>query len=489
MLDNLKSKSVSAFGWALGGQLSNQGIGFIISLILARLLTPEEFGLAALVLVVNLVGQVFLDAGLSMGLIRKKEISHTELSTFFYLNIFLGIVIMLTIIITSDLISALFANKNLSVLLQLSSLQFFISSFGLMPSVLLKRDINFRFLSQLDLGVNIGSGIVTIILALLGFGVYSLVLRSIVSSFINVGLLWRRTKWRPSFVFSMASIKATFSYSSGILGLGIVNTLFDNFSTILIGKFFTFSTIGIYNRAASTRGLIFKSFGPLFNKVFFPVLSKIQDDDKRLLSYYLKAIKMVSLFTVFFMAMFFLFADSLIYYLYGEPWMDAAPILKVLAIAGLVLPLSGINLNLFMVKGKTKFLMRYELVKHILAACLMIISIRFGMGYFLKCLVVIAFLFYLLNTVLTFKLFNFSIKRQFMAFISKLMPALGLVVILEIFIAPKEVSLSYILIGVPLFTLAYFALAFLMDKDLFFLIKDILIKDILKPKFQHFVKK
>ena len=483
MEDNLKAKTTAAFGWAVGGQFSNQGIGFVISIVLARILTPEDFGLASLVLVVNLVGQVFLDAGLTAGLIRQKRITETELSTFFYLNIILGILIMLIIIVSSNLISSLFKNGDLSGLLKLSSIQFFISSFGLMPSVLMKRELNFRFLSQLDVVVNVISGIVTIILAFIGFGVYSLIFRSIVSGFINVGLLWYKTTWRPSFVFSFASIKTTFNYSSGILGLGIINTVSNNFSTILIGKFLSVSTIGIYNRADSTRGLVLKSFGPLFNKVFFPVLSKIQDDEKRLQSYYLKAIQVVSLLTVFFMAFMFLFSDTLIYYLYGKQWMTAAPILKTLCIAGFVMPISNINLNLFMVKGKSRFLMIYELFKHILAAIIMTVCIAFGMQFFLYSLVGLAYLFFIMNIYLTYKKFNFSMKAQLLAFASKFIPGIILVIILDVFFVPAQVSVKSLLIVAPIFTILYFLSSFLIDKELYNVIKSIAL-----PKINNAMK-
>ena len=186
MSDNLRAKTASGFGWALGGQFSNQIIGFVITLVLARLLTPEEFGLASLVMVVNLIGQIFIDAGISSGLIRKKDLNDSELSSFFYLNIIVGLLLMFLVFLTSSYIAGLFDSDNLAPLLQLSSLQFFISSLGLMPIVFLKRDIDFRFLSQLDVGVNITSGIITIILAFLGFGVYSLIFRSIVSGVTNV---------------------------------------------------------------------------------------------------------------------------------------------------------------------------------------------------------------------------------------------------------------------------------------------------------------
>lgn len=484
MADNLGAKTTSAFGWALGGQFSNQLISFIISLVLARLLTPDEFGLASLVLVVNLLGQTFIDAGISSGLIRKTNVNDKELSSFFYLNIIIGVFLMLLVLLTSTYIAHLFENVDLAPLLQLSSLQFFISSLGLMPMVFLKRDIDFRFLSQLDVGINVGGGVITIILALMGFGVYSLIFRSIIAGVLNVGFLWRKITWRPSWIFSYSSMKPTLNYSTGLLGLNIVNTVSGNFSTILIGKFFSVATIGIFNRAANTRGLILKNFAPLFNKVFFPVLSKIQDDEVRLQSYYLKAIQMVSLLTVYCMAMLFLFSDTLIYYLYGEQWMESAPILKILCLAGLVLPISSINLNLFMVKGKSRFLMSYELGKHILAAIIMFIAITFGMEIFLYSLVGIAYLFFFMNIIITYKKLNFPVKPQLLAFISKLVPALILVPIIDLLILPNKVSLLYTLIVAPIFTIIYFVIAFLMDKELYLLIKNMLI-----PKLEIMKKK
>ncbi|WP_179004925.1 lipopolysaccharide biosynthesis protein [Winogradskyella forsetii] len=484
MSDNLKTKTTSAFSWALGGQLSNQIIGFVITLVLARLLTPEEFGLASLVMVVNLIGQIFIDAGISSGLIRNKTVNNTELSSFFWLNIIIGVIMMLLVFMISTFIANLYESENLAPLLQLSSLQFFLSSLGLIPMVLRKRDIDFRFLSQLDVGVNLSSGLITILLAFLGFGVYSLIFRSIISGIVNAGFLWGKTSWRPTWVFSYKSIKPTLNYSTGILGLSIVNTISSNLSTILIGKVFSVATIGIYNRAANTRGLILKNFGPLFNKVLFPVLSKIQDDEVRLQSYYLKAIQMVSLLAVFFMALLYLFSDTIIYYLYGEQWTNAAPMLKILSVAGLVLPISNINLNLFMVKGKSRFLMSYELAKHILSAIVMVISINYGMEYFLYSLVAMAYLFFFMNITLTYKKFKFSIRAQLMAFTSKLIPALLLVIAIELLILPKEVSLTYMLIVSPIFTIIYFVSAFLIDKELYFLIRDLV-----KPKLKQVATK
>ncbi|WP_179022231.1 lipopolysaccharide biosynthesis protein [Winogradskyella forsetii] len=484
MSDNLRAKSTTAFSWALGGQLSNQIISFVITLVLARLLTPEEFGLASLVMVVNLFGQIFIDAGISSGLIRNKTVNNTELSSFFWLNILIGVFMMVLVFITSTFIAHLYDSENLSPLLKLSSLQFFLSSLGLIPMVLRKRDIDFRFLSQLDVGVNVFSGVITVILALLGFGVYSLIFRSIVSGIVNAGFLWGKTDWRPTWVFSYKSIKPTLSYSTGILGLEIVNTISSNLSIILIGKVFSVATIGIYNRAANTRGLILKNFGPLFNKVFFPILSKIQDDDLRLQSYYLKAIQMVSLLTVFCMAILFLFSDIIIYYLYGKQWLASAPMLKILALAGLVLPISNINLNLFMVKGKSRFLMRYTLGKHIFSVLVMFIAIKFGINYFLYSLVGIAYLYFFMNIILTYVKFNFSIRAQITAFTSKLIPALLLVIAIELLISPKEVSLAYMLIIAPIFTIIYFVSAFLIDKELYFLISDLV-----KPKLRQFAAK
>ena len=488
MADDLAAKSTSAFGWALGGQFSNQIIGFIITIVLARLLTPEEFGLASLVMVVNLFGQIFIDAGISSGLIRKKELNDTELSSFFYLNIGVGLILMFLVFLTSSFIAGLFESKNLAPLLQLSSLQFFISSLGLMPMIFLKRDINFRYLSQLDVGVNIASGIITVILAFIGFGVYSLIFRSIISGVTNVFFLWQKTTWRPTWTFSYKSIKPTLKYSTGILGLEIVGTTFDNFSTILIGKVFSVATIGIYNRAANTRGLILKNFGPLFNRVYFPVLSKIQDDDVRLQSYYLKAIQMVSLLVVFTMSLLYMFSDTIIYYLYGNQWMDSAPMLKILAVAGLVLPINNINLNLFMVKGDSRFLMIFTLCKHLVAAIIMLIAIQFGMYYFLYSLVIIAYLYFFINIGAIYKKLNYPIRPQLMAFISKLMPALILVPIIDFVILPRVVSLKYMLIVAPIFTVIYFITVFLMDKDLYFLIKNIVgprLKQLSKKIFNY----
>jgi len=239
------------------------------------------------------------------------------------------------------------------------------------------------------------------------------------------------------------------------------------------------STIGLYNRAANTRKLILQNFGPLFNKVFFPVLSKIQDDEARLQSYYLKAIQMVSLLTVFCMSILFLFSETLMYYLYGKQWLASAPILKILCLAGLVLPISMINLNLFMVKGRSRFLMQYELIKHVVSALVMFVSIQYGMDVFLYSLVIVAYLIFLSNIVLTYKKFDFPMKSQLTAFTSKLLPAILLVLPLEMFVVKDVISLKMMLIVAPIFTLLYFTIAFKFDEELY-----MMSRKMLEGKFQ-----
>ena len=474
MTDNLRSKTTNAFGWALGGQLSNQLISFIISLILARLLTPEEFGLASLVLVANLIGQVFLDAGISAGLIRKLEVSGTELSSFFYLNVILGVCIMSIVFFGSRFIAGIFENPHMDNLIRLSSLQFFISSFGLMPSVLLRRNLDFKYLSKLSIWVNLISGLVCIVLAIIGLGVYSLILRSILSGLLTVVFSWRKTRWLPLLTFSIESLRDTFKYSLGIFGLNLINSISNNFSTVLIGKYFSVSVLGYYNRANNTRGLILKNFGPLFNKVLFPVLSKIQDEEERLKSYYIMAIQMVSLLAVYFMGILYLFAEPLIFYLFGPEWIESAPILKILSLAGVILPISNINLNLFMVKGRSRFLMRYETIKHILTALVMYISIQGGMTIFLYSLVGIAYLFFLSKIVLTYWIFGFSLKAQLLAVFTKLLPGIILVLVLSSCLLPNQIDILDLIGYGVIFSLSYFSLAYLLDQKLFLTIKDLL---------------
>ena len=336
---NLKKQGLKGSFWNFPNIIVNQARNFIVSLVLARLLTPSEFGLISMALVLNSILEIVIEFGLSSALIREPKVTSQQISTVFYLNIGLGFLCSLLVCSVAPLFGRFFEMSQLSDIVRITSWSFFIASFGTLQIALFQRDLNFKapFIAKVISGTS--SGIVGLVLAFIGFGVWALVWMQLTGWLLNSISIWLLSKWRPTKEFNIQSISKFLTFGWKFTLSTILSRAFTQIDQIIIGKLYSAATLGLFNRAKSLNYLVLEcSFNPI-RSVMLPTLSKLQDDKKAFQYSLIKLLNIVSFLSFLFSGLMYVCSDSLIYLLYGEKWMGTVPIFKILGLFSITLSL------------------------------------------------------------------------------------------------------------------------------------------------------
>lgn len=430
-MSKLRSRTARALAWDLLGNYGGQIIGFVISIFLARLLTPEDFGLVGMSMVFIAVLHVFRDFGLASALIQNKENNSLTYSSVFYINLLAGVILTLLLYFLAPLIGAFYENDSITVLVQLLSVTFFINSFNIVQSTILRRNLDFKRLTMRDLISQSMAGVVAVILAFQGFGVYALVVQQILAAFIQTLLLWSLTGWRPKLEFSWAEVKKLTGFSVYVFAAQSINQLIRQADTLVIGKLFSPATLGFFTRADSLNSLINKNSVSTLNKVFFPVLASIQDEDERFQKVFLKVVNLVTVISVFLTGVFYLIGEELIIGLFGDQWEPSVIVFKILIIRGFTYPISSIIVNAFLAKGKSKQNFHYGNIRKVLQLSPMVIAYFYGFIPFVYALLAVSILAWVLNIYFTTISLRIPFKDQFKAVFPYLMIGIGSALIIE----------------------------------------------------------
>lgn len=411
-MGELKDKAISGVKWNAIGRFSTQGVNFVIGLILARLLSPSDYGVVGMVGIFFAIAQTFIDSGFGSALIRKNDCTDTDYSTAFYFNVLVGFVCCILLSLASPFIANFFNTPILKDLVKVMSLNMFISSFAIVHTARLTHSVDFKSQSIVNLLTAIIAGASGILMAYNGFGVWSLVFQHIISSIVRVVLLIVVTKWLPRFEFSKESFRYLFGFGSKILVSSLLHTIYSNLTTLLIGKFYTAKDLGFYTRGQSLAAFPSSNVNSIIQSVSYPVLAKIQDDDKHLIESYRKLISMTSMVIFFGMFLLAAIAKPLIVTLLTEKWLNAVIYLQVFCFAYMFDHLCSLNLNILYVKGFSNLVLRLEIIKKTISISLIIAAISFG-----PLAICIASAFYtqiavIINTYYTGKLFGLGYVKQ-----------------------------------------------------------------------------
>lgn len=378
MSESLKSQSLSGIKWSAIERFGVQGIQFIIGLILARLLSPSDYGIIGMLAIFMAISQTIIDSGFSKALIQKQDRTEVDFSTAFFFNIVVGLVCYLILFLASPYIATFFNEPILKDVLRVLAINLFLNSLAVVPVAKLSIKVDFKTQSKASIISIVLSGTLGIVLAYRGVGVWALVAQSVSHSFINVLLLWCLLKWKPQWNYSWQSFKNLFGYGGNILVASIISTIYDNINTLVIGKFYTPKDLGYFTRGQQFPVLLSSNLTNIVQRVTFPILSKIQDDDSRLSSVYSDFIKVSSLGIFFLLVFLASIAKPLIVLLLTDKWIEAVIYLQVFCYAMMFDHISLINLNFLYVKGKTNLVLRLEIIKKIIAFLILVISIPFG---------------------------------------------------------------------------------------------------------------
>jgi PST family polysaccharide transporter len=373
MLD-LRDKTINGLHWSIIAQFGKSSLRFVISVILARLLAPVDFGLVGMIFVITGFAGLFSELGFEAALIQRRQIEEHHLSTIFWLNIFTGLALSCTILAIAPLVAAFYNEPRLKILTMILAANFFMVSLRMVHNAILKRSMDFRKLALIEIIATIIAGGFAISLALLGFGVWSLVWQVLISTGVSVILVWQISEWKPRFSFSVSALKELISFSGNLFGFNIFNYWVRNTDDLLIGKFIGSASLGIYSRAYSILLMPISQISAAIGRVMFPALSRIQEDKIRVKQIYLRCLAMIALVTFPMMLGLLVVADSFVLVLFGPKWVDVIPILKVLCLLGMVESLVTTLGWIYTSQGRTDLFFRWS----ILAGALLILSIVIG---------------------------------------------------------------------------------------------------------------
>jgi teichuronic acid exporter len=409
---SLKQKTISGMFWSFSDSFVTQSVQFIVGLILARLLSPAEFGLIGMITVFLAVSQSFIDSGFGQALIRKKDANDIDFSTVFYFNFLAGVILFVIFYLAAPAIASFYKEQELKPLARVLGLILLINATSITQRTILTRRVDFKTQTKINFIAVVISGTVAVIMAYKGFGVWSLAWRSILGNAIQSILLWNFNKWVPLFVFSKSSLKELFSFGSRLLLSGLIDTFYRNIYTLVIGKVFSAQELGFYTRADNFNKLPSQNITFTVQRVSFPVLSQVQDNPEKLKSGYRKLIATTMFISFFSMLGMAAIAKSMIIVLIGEKWLQSIPYLQLLCLGGMLYPLQAINLNMLKVKGRSDLFLRLEIIKKLLAIPVIIAGILIGIYAILAGMVILSFVAYFINSYYSGRLINYPVKEQ-----------------------------------------------------------------------------
>lgn len=441
----LKAKTIRGLFWSFSETGIHYLVSFVIGIILARLLSPEEFGLIGMITIFIAISQSFIDSGFSQALIRKTNCQQKDYSTVFYFNLLVGILFYIVLFFSAPFISQFFNEPILKELVRVLGIVLIVNSFAIIQRTILIKNINFKLQTKITISSSVLSGIIAIILAYKGFGVWSLAVQRILNQLFTAILLWIFNHWLPTLEFSKQSFKEMFSFGSKLLASGLIDTTYQNIYYLIIGKFFSATELGYYTRADHFSKLPSQSINASVSRVTYPVLSQLQDNASQLKVGYKKIIKSIMLINFSVMLGMAAVARPMILTLIGEKWLPSVPYLQLLCFVGMMYPLHALNLNILKVKGRSDLFLRLEIIKKVLAIPVIIIGIFFGIKAMILGMIFNSFIGYFINSYYSSKLINYSVREQ----IKDVLPDFGISISMAIivFLALMTITLS------PLFEL------------------------------------
>lgn len=402
----IMSKLISAISWSAVERYSSQIVQFVIAVILARILLPKDYGILALVLATLSLISVINETGLGAALLQKLDRDKLDYSSVFYTNITLGFFLYFILFLAAPFIEIFFDLNNLSTYLRIAGLSIIINSFVIVPRTQLFIKIDFKTQAKISFPSVILSGLIAICIAYFGFGVWSLILQLLLANFFTLCLTWFFVKWRPDFSFSFNRIKPLFNFAYKLMLARLINTIFNQSYSILIGKYFSPSLLGYFNRAESIKSISTNTITGLIQRVSTPVLCELQDNHELMRKTLMKFIVSTAHIVFPLMGLIFVLSDSLIILLLTEKWLGSSFILKILCPVGMLFVINTFNLNVFNATGKTDLALRNEVYKKFFFIIILAVSIRFGFTFLIISQIVVALVELIFNMYYT----NLQIK-------------------------------------------------------------------------------
>jgi len=378
MSDELKQKTISSMLWNSIQRFGCALLSFVSNVVLARLLTPDDFGCIGMLTIFIAISETFVDGGFGAALIQKKDTSQKDFSTIFIWNLIVSIAFYLITFIFSPLVAKFYDMPSLTTLLRVLGLVIILNGLAVIQTTILTKELKFKQLSKVYLSGTLIGVIVSIICALCGLGVWSLVLKTIVTSLIVSISLWTGDSWKPSIKFSIESFNVLFKFGFLMFASKILTTLFDNLQSLVIGRVYSATKLGYYTQAKKLDEIPSSSLTQIVTQVSFPIFAKIADDISYLKSAFRKNIICINYIIFPLQIMLMLLAKNLIVFLFSDKWIPSTTFFRILCIYGLFVGLNSLNSNIYKAIGKSKIYFNVQFIKQIIGILFLIIGLNWG---------------------------------------------------------------------------------------------------------------
>ncbi len=484
MQENLKSKTVSGMIWSALQRFGTMGISFVSNIVLARLLTPDDYGCIGMLAIFITISNTFVDGGFGSALIQKKEPTQVDYSTIFWWNLFLSIILYGVLFISAPAVSRFYDIPLLESVLQVQGVVLIINALNIVQTNQLRKSINFKRLATIHIVSHIVAATLAIVLAYMGWGVWALVAQQIVASSITSAMLWGINRWMPSICFSVESFKQLFSFGGFILASNLINNFCNNVQGLLIGKFFNPAIMGYYSQAYKLENIASHSISSVVDQVSYPILSSLQSNNDALKNAMKKITLSLSYITFPMMMILILDASPIIMLLYGEQWLPCIPYFQILCVGGIAMCIYYIHYFTVAAKGESKILFYWTILKRGLGIIVLVICFHFFgvFGLIWGCSIT-SWIILIVNMYLVSRYINYKLISQ----LRDLFPViiLSLVSLGVSYIFSQVINFNIYINGIILtivYILIYITLSFVFNIEAYLSLKELVIEYLNKKR-------
>ena len=376
---SLKQKLASGFFWSFGQQIANQVLGFALSIILARLLLPSDFGIMGMIYVFFTIGNVLLEAGLSQSLIRTTDADTKDYSTIFYANILVSLGLYCILFIASPFIANFYNQPILEKIIKIYGISFFLTGLASVQNAILTKQLKFKVLMLMNLPASLIGGVVGIFLATKNYGVWSLVFASLTTLFLICIQTWYFSKWKPELVFDKLKFKHHFNFGYKLMITNLLNAFFVNVYQVIFGKIYNPTIVGFYTRADSMRNISVYSIINAVNKVTYPILATISENKENFSRVYIKIIKNIFLTVTPLLLFLIIMAQPIFIFLFTDKWLFAASYFQIILTSAILFSVNGYNANVISSIGRSDLVLKIEFIRIAFVVVVLVIAFQFGL--------------------------------------------------------------------------------------------------------------
>lgn len=462
MSDSAKNSAANSLIWNFIDKFGKQIIQFGFGVILARILSPNDFGLVGMLTIFLAISNIFIDSGLNSGLIQRKDRTEDDYATVFNFNLLVSVVFYVILFSLAPYIANFYNQTTLKPLIRVLSLVLISNALSIVQQTKLVIELNFKLIAKSNLIGTIIGGISGVIFAYFGFGVWSLVFQNIISSLAITFLLWYIKRWKPYLFFSKNSFRSLFGFSYKLLIAGIYAQIIQNVYNIYIGKTYQASQLGYYNRAQGLTEISSGTVSQTIQQVSYPLMSGFQNDNVKLINIFERIIRLSAFIMFPIMALIAILAKPIVLFILGEKWVEVYPLLQLYVFSKILYPLSAVNLNILNVIGRSDLFLKTDITKSIFIVIVMIISIPLGIKAMIIGQIITSLLSYIINTFLPGRIFNYGLFKQLRLILPIMISTILMIVVCILVINFFEYSLLKIIVVTIFGTCTYLLSTYLL---------------------------